>query len=160
MEKFFSGCEVVELGIQIEENGRDFYTELAARTGDAEAKSVFSFLAGQEENHIATFNQIFKSTCDHNPEGAYNEEYFAYMNALASQYVFTREGAGGDIAAKVKSTEEGLDLGIKFERDSILFYQEMKNYVPEKDRKLIDGLIGEEKEHLNKLCDFRGGCQV
>ena len=157
MDKFFSGCEVVEMGIQIEENGRDFYTELAAKSDDPKAKAVFSFLAAQEEDHIAVFNQVFKSACDYKPEGAYTEEYFAYMNALASQYVFTKEGKGKEIAGRVKSCEEGLELGIKFEKDSILFYQEMKNYVTEKDWKLIDGLIAQEKEHLRKLYDFKGG---
>ena len=52
MEKAFSQSEVVELGIQIEKNGRDFYNELVARSESAEAKEIYKFLAGEEEKHI------------------------------------------------------------------------------------------------------------
>ena len=138
MNKSFSGCEVVEMGIHVEENGRDFYSELATKAEGSELRSVFSFLAGEEQKHIETFDGIFKSTCDHEPEGAYTQEYYDYMKALSGQYVFTKKGTGREMAEKVKDLAQGLDLGIQFEKDSILFYQEMKNYVPEKDGELID----------------------
>ncbi len=154
----YSGCEIVELGIQIEMNGRDFYKELAASAENKKAAEAFRYLAGEEEKHIGIFKKIFASSCEHSPEGAYPDEYFAYMNALARQYVFTQKDKGSRIARDVRGYLEGMDLGIKFEKDSILFYEGLLRIVPEKDRPLVEGLINEEKGHLKRLLDLRKEC--
>ncbi|MBU0684128.1 MAG: ferritin family protein [Candidatus Omnitrophota bacterium] len=155
MQERFSGCEMVEMGIQIEKNGKEFYSELAEKFKKESVGEVFKCLAAEEEKHIEVFNGIFASLCSYLPEEAYPDEYFAYMNALASQYVFTRKNTGKTIAEKLKNYDEGLNLGISFEKDSILFYEGMRQMVLERDYKLIDKLIQEEKEHLKKLCELR-----
>ena len=158
MGKGFSGSEIVELGIQIEKNGKDFYLALVDLAGNEEVKSVFKDLAEEEEKHIDVFKKIFDDSCKYEPKGAYPDEYFAYMNALASQYIFTQEGKGAELARSVKDCEEGIDLGIRFEKDSILLYQEMKELVPDEDKSLVDGLILQEKKHLSRLVDLKKGC--
>ena len=55
----------------------------------------------------------------------------------------------------MKTYLEAIDLGIKFEKDSILFYQEMRQALSEKDRGMLDKVIEEEKSHLNKLMEIR-----
>jgi rubrerythrin len=157
MNKHFSGCEIVEIGIQIEKNGKDFYNKLSEIVDDEQAKSVFTCLAHEEDKHIDVLKNIFSEACDYAPEGAYPDEYFAYMNALSNQYVFTKENKGTEIAEKVADYKEGIDIAIGFEKDSILFYEEVKNFVPEKDKEIVEKLINEEKKHLRKLCDVRNG---
>jgi rubrerythrin len=157
MSNTFSACEVIELSIQIEKNGREFYSELALRTDNAKAIAMFEYLAAQEEKHIDTFKEMFADACDYNPAGAYPEEYFAYMSSLSSSYVFTQKDKGKAVAAGVKDYNEGVDLGISFEKESILFYAAMKEVVPEKDRDKVDAIIREEKKHLRQLCEFKGG---
>lgn len=117
MGNIFAGNEIVEIGIQIEKNGYDFYTTLKSYPG----------------------------------------EYFAYMSALASEYVFTQKDKGKDIAKKTKSDNEAIDLGIGFEKDSILFYEGMKKVVPEYDLKIVDQLIEQEQYHLKMLTDLKHG---
>lgn len=156
MGKKFSGCEIVELGINIEENGRDFYSTLARQTHNPQAVAIFEYLAGEEGKHIDTFRKIHAITCSYEPEEAFPEEYFAYMNSLASQYVFTQQNKGGKIARGVKDYNEGINLGIQFEKDSILFYEEMKKIVPDREKELIDRLISEEKNHLKQLNELKG----
>ena len=77
------------------------------------------------------------------------------MQALASQTVFTQKDKGRQIAAKIKSEPEAIDLGIGFEKDSILFYQGMKRFVPEYDHKIIDELILQEEYHLALLWELK-----
>ena len=149
MEKSFSGCEIAELGIEIEKNGRDFYQVLAGNASDGKLKDTLMTLSRAEDRHITTFQKIFEdASCDHSSEGSYPEEYFSYINALASQYVFTQKDKGAEIAKGIKTSEEGLEMAIGFEKDSILFFEEMKKLVPEKSRSLVDALIQEEKKHL------------
>ncbi|NQT33110.1 MAG: ferritin family protein [Candidatus Omnitrophica bacterium] len=155
MDEHFSGCEIVEIGIQIEKNGKDFYSALSASTGDKRVKELFEYLAGEEEKHIAVFKKILDSSCNYEPAAAYPGEYFAYMNALASQYVFTRKGAGKEMAGKAGGYTEGIDMGIQFEKESILYYEGMKRIVPPQDMDVVDKLISEEKEHLKRLCEIK-----
>ncbi len=151
----FSGCEIIEMGIQIEKNGRDFYKTLAEASDSPEAKEVFEYLAKEEEGHIDVFQKLSEGLCDYEPKEVYTDEYFAYLRALAEQYVFTQKDKGKKIAEKVKTSQEGLELGIQFEKDSILVFEEMKKFVSEKNRGLVDKLIAEEKKHLSRLSEIK-----
>ena len=155
MTNIFAGSEIVELGIQIEKNGKDFYTALVKRSKNQKAREIFEYLASEEEEHIVTFQKILDSMHRYEPIEAYPEEYFAYMNALASDYVFTQKDKGEEIAKKTKSDKEAINLGIGFEKDSIIFYEGMKRVVPENDHNVIDELIIQEQNHLRQLYDFK-----
>ena len=89
------------------------------------------------------------------PPEAYPGEYFAYMKSLAGSYVFTKKDEGRKIAKSVKNDAEALEMGIGFEKDSILFYTKTKTVVPEYDLKIIDELISQEQDHLRKLTDLK-----
>ncbi len=155
MANVFAASEIVEIGIQIEKNGGDFYNVLAEKSRNRKASDLFKFLAGEEKKHIAIFKEILASVKRYEPQEAYPGEYFAYMNTLASEYVFTQKDKGREIAKKIKSDREALEMGIGFEKDSILFYIGIKEAVPEDEHRIIDELIIQEKEHLKKLTELK-----
>lgn len=155
MGNIFSGSEIVEIGIQIEKNGKDFYEVLVNKTKDAKSKEVFRFLADEEEKHIAVFQGILNRLQRYESPESYPGEYFAYMSALASEYVFTQAKKGQEIAQKITSDKEAIDLGIGFEKDSIIFYEGMKKVVPDYDLKIVDELIVQEQHHLKLLSDLK-----
>lgn len=151
----FAGSEIVELGVQVEKNGRDFYNTLVRQSKHKDAKERFKYLAGEEEKHIATFQRILDKLEKYEPPESYPGEYFAYMNALASDYVFTKKDKGKEIAKNITSDKEAVDMGIGFEKDSILFYEGMRRVVPEYDHKVLDELIRQEQNHLRQLSDLK-----
>jgi len=155
MVNIFAGSEIVELGIQIEKNGKDFYSTLVKQSKNQKAKETFKYLAGEEEKHIATFQKVLDSVHKYEPPETYPGEYFAYMNALASDYVFTQKEKGEEVAKRARSDKEAIDLGIGFEKDSILFYEGMRKVVPPYDHKIVDELIGQEQDHLRQLSDLK-----
>lgn len=155
MGQIFAGSEIVELGVQIEINGWEFYSELAEHTKDKGAKEVFLFLANEEKKHIDTFRDLLKSVVDYQPQESYPGEYFAYMNALASDYVFTQKDKGRELAKQVKSDSEALQIGIRAEKDSIIFFDGMKRFLSQKEQNIIDYLIEQEKSHLQKLYELK-----
>ena len=155
MGNIFAGNEIVELGIQIEKNGRDFYNTLTKQSKNPKAIEIFKFLAGEEEKHIKVFQTILEKTEKYESPESYPGEYFAYMNALASEYVFTQKGKGEAIAKQIKADKEAVDLGIGFEKDSIIFYEGMKKVVPPYDLKIVDNLIAQEQDHLIKLLELK-----
>ena len=155
MGNIFAGSEVVELGIQIEKNGKDFYNAVAQQSKSQKAKQVFQHLAGEEEKHIIVFQKILDSVSKYEPPESYPGEYFAYMNALAGENIFTQKDRGNDLAKKVTSDKQAIELGIGAEKDSIIFYEGMKKAVPDYDYKTIDQLINQEQDHLKQLTDLK-----
>lgn len=151
MGNIFAASEIVELGIQIEKNGMDFYSILARHSKITETARIFKYLAGEEEKHIAVFQEILEGAERYEVQGLDADEYFAYMSALASEYVFTRKDKGREIAQKIKSDKEAVDMGIGLEKDSILFYEGMKKIAPEYDLKIVGQLIAQEQSHLRQL---------
>lgn len=154
MGNIFSGSEIVEIGIQIEKNGRDFYNALALRSKTEKVREIFEFLAKEEEKHIAVFQGILSEVEQYVPPESYPGEYFTYMNSLAAEYVFTQKDKGAQIAKSILNDKEAIDLGISFEKDSIIFYEGMKKVIPEYDLKIIEELIMQEKNHLKILTDL------
>ena len=155
MADIFSGSEIVELGVQIEVNGYDFYSVLSGKAKNKKAKEVFKYLAAEEKKHIARFQEILDMVQKYEPKEAYPTEYFSYMNSLAGTYVFTKKGKGSLIAKNTKDEKEAIDLGIGFEKDSIKFYEGMKKAAPPESNNIVDMIIAEEEEHINKLTDLK-----
>ncbi len=155
MGNIFAGSEIVEIGIEIEKNGRDFYNTLVAQSKNIKAKESFELLAKEEEKHIKVFQGILDSLEKYQPAESYPGEYFAYMNALAGEYVFTQKDKGKQLAQKTSGDKEAIDLGIGFEKDSIIFYEGMKKCVPEFDLKVLDNLINQEQQHLRMLAELK-----
>lgn len=155
MGNIFAGSEVVELGIQIEKNGKDFYDTLAMRSRNKSVQETFKYLKKEEERHITVFQRLLDKVGQYEPTQSYPGEYFAYMNALASEYVFTQKNKGKEIAKRIKADKEAVDMGIGFEKDSILFYEGMKKMVPEYDLKIIEELITQEQNHLRQLSELK-----
>jgi len=155
MANVFSAAEIVEMGIEIEKNGRDFYSGAARLSKGHDVKQAFEFLGKEEEKHIARFEAILSQVKKYEPSQAYPGEYFAYIKTLSGEHVFAKKNKGADIAKTVKGDAEAVDLGIGFEKDSVLFYNEMKRFVLEGEQKVIDKLLEEEKEHLRKLTELK-----
>jgi len=151
----FAGSEIVEIAIQIEKNGMDFYHTAAEKSHNTKAREIFNYLASEEEKHIQDFKKVLNSVQQYEPVESYPQEYFSYMNALAQGYVFTKKDKGAEIAKKAPTDIETIDFGVKAEKDSIVFYEGMKRIVPEHDIELIDSLVQQEKDHLAKLCNLK-----
>ncbi|MFA6350208.1 MAG: ferritin family protein [Candidatus Omnitrophota bacterium] len=155
MGNIFTGSEVVGLGIQIEKNGKDFYDAVASCVKNAKAKEAFIFLSSEEQKHVVVFQRILNSIQKYEPAPIYAADYAAYMKALAAEYIFTQGGKGGAIGKSVKNENEAIELGIKFEKDSIIFYDGMKKVIPDFDLNIIDELIAREQEHLVMLISLK-----
>lgn len=156
MANVFSGSEIVSFGIQIEKNGRDFYKALAEKAKSDKAKDIFRFLMEEEEKHILVFWKILDSLKEYEPQETYPGEYFAYMTMLAGEYVFTQSDKGRETAKNTKNDKDAIDVGIRLEKESIVFYGEMKKVVPEDQGAAVEKLIDQENAHIFKLLKLRG----
>jgi rubrerythrin len=153
--KQFAATEIVAIGIEIEKNGRDFYNSLAVRLKNAEAKKVFQFMAGEEAKHMVDFEKILSSVHKYEPHQSYPQDYFAYLNAIASEYVFTAKAKLKERLKIIESEKDAIEVSLGMEKDSIIFYEEAKKVLKEAEQQLVDKVIEQEKHHVKMLLDLK-----
>ena len=155
MGLFISGSELTKIAIGIERNGAAFYDSLAESTDNEKARDIYTELADKERMHIRIFQDMSSQLKDYQPPETYTEEYDLYMKALVDSSVFSSDQAAREMAQKVASDSEALKIGINAEKDSILFYSEMRELVRQSDREVINHIIDEERFHLKQLSDLK-----
>lgn len=152
---FFSGKELLDIAIRIEKNGAAFYDSLARSTGNFKIKGAYKQLADKEREHIEVFRNMFSSARDSQTPHTYSEEYGAYLKALIDSAVFTDDQVTRDMARKVSSDAEAIQIGLGAEKDSILFYSEMRELVRAADRDVVNKVIEQEKSHMRELASLK-----
>jgi rubrerythrin len=154
MGVFFSGSELLEIAKGIERNGMAFYQALADKTGNKAVKDIYNHLAGEEKKHLDTFQGMSDSLGQAKPPETYTDEYMLYLKALVDSAVFSNVTEARQKADKVFNKIEAIDTGIQAEKDSILFYTELRDLVRERDRKVVLNILDEEKKHLRQLSEL------
>ncbi|MDP8292870.1 MAG: ferritin family protein [Candidatus Orphnella occulta] len=155
MEKTFSATDIVEIAIEIEKNGRTFYTDFSKKLKEEKAKDFFLYMSEEEAEHEKKFKEILSSVMKHEPCESYPQDYFAYFNAIAQDCIFNDAQELKERFSRVESVRGAIDFSIGIEKDSILIYESMKKMVPDKDKPLIAEIISQEKEHVLKLWNLR-----
>lgn len=150
----FEPSEVFQFAIRIEENGEKFYRQMAQKFDDPKAKELFSFLANEEIKHKKIYEEMVSKIEKYEPFETFPGEYFAYLRAYADKIIFTQKKFDEEIA-NIKDIDAAIDYAINAELDSILYYQEIKNLVSENQRKIIEGIIEEERRHFVKLSEIK-----
>lgn len=151
MGHLFRASELVELAILVEKNGEQFYNSLRESAPDETARDVFSYLAGEETKHIGTFQALLQPLEKHQPIETYPGEYEGYMKALADSHVFIRKNAGRSLAQQAATSHHAIEMAMRFEKDTILFFEAMRRFIPAVEHKTVDKLIDEERRHIVRL---------
>ena len=149
----FSAEEVLDMAIRIEENGERFYADAARMSKKDNVRELLNSLAQEEFKHKKYFIEL-KASVEKAPLSSYDpftEDVSLYIKALADSEVFTHPSEGRKLAKELKGEDALLDFAIEREKDSLLFYYEIAKAVREKDNKIIELIIEEEKTHLRKL---------
>jgi len=153
----FSGSELVDVALGIERNGVAYYSSLAELTTDALLKDTYNYLANMERTHLEIFQNMLDSIGKYQPTyaGGSEEEYELYLKALIDSVVFTNDEVARQMARNASSPAEAIQIALGAEKDSIIFYSEMRDLVPERDRLVADKVINEEKSHVRLLSGIK-----
>jgi rubrerythrin len=150
----FKASEILRVAMKIEENGERLYRHATTLTGDTETKDLFGFLADEEAKHKKTFEGMLSKAEHYQPPESYPGEYLVYLRAYAGNIVFSPEKVEKELAG-ITDVDSALEFGIQREIESILYYLESRNLVPDSHRDQIDKIVDEERRHYIKLVDFR-----
>ena len=156
----FSGSEIIKVAIGVEERGIAFYDVMSRSTEDATARAAFHGLAEMERQHILIFQDMLAEAGKYQPAPPGDAEYNAYVQALVDNAVFTDDMATSETVSHAESTVAAVELAIGAEKDSILFYNAMKEIIPRQAQPTVDKVIAEEKLHLRQLSELKKKLQA
>lgn len=154
----FTGEEIIQLALEIEKAGGLFYRKAAANVNDTAAKEVFNYLAKEEEKHITDFEKLGEKLAkEFVPNESYVGEYGEYLRSIINNHIFNLSNVDNLINQDM-TKKESINIALTFEKDSIIIFQEFKNFVSQSGQEVIQDLINEEKEHVKKLGTFYQEC--
>jgi len=151
---FLTAAEALKWAMEIEENGEAFYNTVAARSADPEVKALFEDLAVQERRHYQVFQGMLervKPAPDLSLIGVQYDEYEDYLQAALANALFAGKDKGLTLARKAQDRETALQAAMSFEKDTLLFFYDLREMVSEAEREAISNVILEEKAHLRRL---------
>ena len=145
--------EIVNFAIEREQESYDLYKELAETVERQDAKIVFQRLMEEEKKHKELYTELLSGIGEkRTPSAQGYDEYDAYMRTLiADRRTVTRPHV------EPANILDVLDFAIAREKDAVLFYVGLENYVPEKDRPTVKQIIREEGTHIVKLSAIKQG---
>lgn len=156
MSIYFTGQELVEMGVKIEEIGKQFYESYAKDSKDDKIRDLFLFLAEEEVKHKQKFIEILDSMERGEFIISYNyEEVDNYFRAIVDTKIFSDEDTAIQLAKNSKGKLEVINYALSFEKDTLIFYYGFIDIVKEKTKDVVDKLINEEKSHVVKLSEIK-----
>ncbi len=151
----FNAIEVFEIAERIERNSVKFYLRAAEVISDHDLCQILLSLAEFEKEHEETFANMRKQISNKewelitfDPEN----EMTLYLQTIADSHIF---GPKKDPSEQLKDKETADDIlkyAIEAEKNSIIFYLGLKNFVSAKAGKdKVDEIIKEEMDHIAEL---------
>ncbi len=156
----FTAAEAINMALRIEQNGEIFYKGIAQKTQDPEVRAVLEDLAVQEQRHYNAFMKLSSYVMEppsHSPQEW--EEYVQYLQVAVDNAIFAGPDKALALAESVTDVRQALQMALGFEKDTLLFYYDLRELMRESDRLLIGEIIREEKAHVRRLASLLGGAR-
>ena len=147
MSTIFYINEIVNFAIEREQESYDLYHTLAEKVEQQQAKQVFQTLMNEEKKHKALYTELLATVEQkRTPSADGYDEYDEYMKTLIDSQRTVKQPP-----IDLGKILEVLNFAIEREKDAVLFYVGLENYVSEEDRPTIKNIIQEEGSHIVKL---------
>ncbi|WP_252176720.1 ferritin family protein [Endozoicomonas sp. 4G] len=149
MNIVFNIDQILQMSERIEENNVRFYEQAAEKVETAENKAFLEKMASFEKEHESCFSSMRKELSTEEKEQTTFDPEDQSMQYCQS-HADLQKLLNYDV--DFSDYEEVLKAAIQHEKDAILFYVGMKDFVPARlglDK--IEDIIHEEMSHINIL---------
>ena len=146
--------EVLEMAVQTEKLGYQFYTSMAERFKEnAELAKLFTTLASKERTHEKTFSKLKDLVAKSGAEPVEWQEVSNYMRAFVESEFFLGKGKALPSMDNLKTAKDAVRFAMSFEKETLLYFLGLRGVVKEKE--VVDEVINEEKSHIMWLAAFK-----
>jgi len=148
----FQATDIIEMALELEKSGEIFYGAVAKKVASADVRALFEDLAEQEKHHYAAFEKMSGTVWDQSQaSGEEWDQYLMYLQATIQSAFFQGSDKALVLAEQVSDEKEALQMAVDFEKETMLFFYDLRDKVSEADRPVVEGIIAEEKNHMRRL---------
>ncbi|MEJ2202282.1 MAG: ferritin family protein, partial [Desulfuromonadaceae bacterium] len=107
----FSGFEVIRAAMEVEKQGRRFYSSMASKAPSEQTREVFALLAEDEITHLKTLEDMIHKYQD----AAYwenEEEFVPYLRQFSAEQVFPSAEQVEAVVASGQAEIQSLELAL------------------------------------------------
>ena len=150
MASFVNAADAIAAAIEIERRGHAFYTSVQEKAENPKDKEFFAFMANEEKRHEEVFLEMLKRIGGLRlPEESTDQEYLDYLTAMLYHHSLFVP----DLEELIIKTP--LHMAMQFEKDTLLFFIEMEDLVPEAEKQHVRDCANEERHNLRLLSKIR-----
>ena len=150
----FNLGEIIDLAIQIEKNGEKSYRKAQKEVERQDLASILEWLANDEKEHETWFIDMKKGINEKFEDPMLEEMGREILNSVLGEQSFSMDDAD---FSRIKDINTLLEVSLEFEKDTILFYEMIKDFVDDGQVLAgIDKIIKEEEKHVKKLEELSG----
>jgi rubrerythrin len=151
----FHATDIVEMALELEKSGEIFYTAVAEKAASSQVRELFQELAEQEKHHYKAFSKLSKTIWDQSTaaEGDW-DQYLMYLQATIQSAFFEGSDKALTLTEQATDEKEALQMAIEFEKETMLFFYDLRDKVSDVDREIVERVIAEEKDHVRRLASM------
>jgi rubrerythrin len=156
MKDSFSGQEILGMALQIEQKGYKFYELMLENAKSIALRDLFAWLKSEEKKHIDDFKRIISSIDKLKLASDFKWERSQYfITAIYDTNIFSENVEKNHWFNELSDEVSSIQFAISFEKDSILFLEELRGLLSGTEDKIICDLIQEDKAHIVKLLHIK-----
>lgn len=151
----FTISDICNIAVQIECNGEKTYLEASKKTPVPQMALIFEAMAEDERCHAKWFERVKSQQPVHPEQRELEDMGRKLLQEMVEGQTFSLDL---DELNRAGECDEVLEQLITFERDTVLFYEFLREIIDEPDAKeQLTLIIEEENKHIEKIKDMVGG---
>ena len=145
----FTAREILDLAIQLEENGEAVYREAAGQASNSDIRELLLWMAEEEVKHTRWFTEL-KQEIETRSNNPFMEEMSRKVfGGLLGDKSFSHRDVN---FSEVDRIEDLINIFIEFEKDTVLFYETLIPFIEDNNTlRHVTKIIAEENNHIKKL---------
>jgi rubrerythrin len=148
----FQATDIIEMAMELEKSGEMFYDAVAKKVPSPEVRALFEEMAEQEKYHYEAFEKMSGTVWDRSttPEEEW-DQYLMYLQATIQSAFFEGSDKALSLAEQVDNEQQALQMALGFEKETMLFFFDLREKVSNADKPVVERIIDEERSHMRRL---------
>ena len=148
----FNTIEVLDIAITLEKNTERLYKTTLRHIKNFALKELLVWAAKEEAKHAEYFSTLKDNVLSDTKNEIVKDISDDFLGISLGEKPFSLEDVD---FSKISSIEDMVSVFIEFEKDTVLFYELLQSFLLDEDAsEKVDQIIGEEKQHIEKLKRF------
>ena len=145
----FTAHEILDLVVQLEENGVAVYREAAGKASNPDIRDLLLWMAEEEVNHARWFSELKREIESHSDNPFMAEMSRKVFGGILGDKSFSHREVN---FSKIDRIDDLIEIFIEFEKDTVLFYETLIPFIEDKKAlHYVRKIIAEENNHIKKL---------